>query len=37
MCAQRAKEQRCSVSMNVSEYAGVHNVIGVLVMIELNE
>ena len=37
VCAQRAKEQRCSVSMNMSEYAGVHNVIRVLVMIGLNE
>ena len=37
MCAQRAKEWRCSVSMNMSECAGVHIVIGVLVMIGLNE
>ena len=37
MCAQRAKEQRCSASVNVSECAGVCNVIGVLVMIGLNE
>ena len=39
MCAQRAKEWRHGVSMNanMSECAGVHNVIGVLVMIGLNE
>ena len=37
MCAQRAKEQRCGVSADTSECAGVHNVIGVLVMIRLNE
>ena len=37
MCVQRAKEQRCSASMNVSECAGVCNVIGVLVMMGLNE
>ena len=37
MCAQRAKEQRCGVSMNTSKHAEVHNVIGVLVMIGLNE
>ena len=37
MCAQRAKEQRCGVSADMSERAGVHNVIGVLVMIGLNE
>ena len=32
MCAQRAKEQRHNASVNVSKHAGVHNVIGVLVM-----
>ena len=37
MCAQRAKEQRHGASMDVSKCAGVHNVIGVLVMIGLNE
>ena len=37
MCAQRAKEQRHGVSMNASKHAGVCNVIGVLVMIGLNE
>ena len=35
--AQRAKEWRCGVSVNVSECAGVRNVIGVLAMIGLNE
>ena len=37
MCAQRAKERRRGVSMDASECAGVHNVIGVLVIIGLNE
>ena len=37
MCAQRAKEWRHDASANASEHAGVHNVIGVLVMIGLNE
>ena len=37
MCAQRAKEWKCSASMNASEHAEVHNVIGVSVMIGLNE
>ena len=37
VCAQRAKEQRHGVSMDASECAGVHNVIGVLVIIGLNE
>ena len=37
MCVQRAKERRCGVSADASKYAGVHNVIGVLVMIGLNE
>ena len=36
VCAQRAKEWRCGVSADASEHAGVHNVIGVLVMIGLN-
>ena len=37
MCEQRAKEWRHGVSMNVSKCGGVHNVIGVSVMIGLNE
>ena len=37
MCAQRAKEQRRGVSADTSECAEVRNVIGVLVMIGLNE
>ena len=37
MCVQRAKERRHGVSVDVSKCAGVHNVIGVLVMIGLNE
>ena len=37
VCAQRAKERRRGVSTDVSECAGVRNVIGVLVMIGLNE
>ena len=37
MCAQRAKEQRCGASVDTSEHTGVCNVIGVLVMIGLNE
>ena len=37
MCVQRAKEWRHSASTNISEHAGVHNAIGVLVMIRLNE
>ena len=37
MCAQRAKEQRCSASVNTSEHVGVCNAIGVSVMIGLNE
>ena len=36
MCAQRAKEWRRGASADASEHAGVHNVIGVLVMIWLN-
>ena len=37
MCAQKAKEQRHGARVDVSEHAGVCNVIGVLVMIGLNE
>ena len=37
VCVQRAKEWGCSASINTSEDAGVHNVIGVSVMIGLNE
>ena len=37
VCAQRAKERRCGASADASEHAGVHNVIGVLVMRGLNE
>ena len=37
MCAQRAKEWRHGASADVSEHAEVRNVIGVLVMIGLNE
>ena len=37
MCAQRAKERRHGASADVSERAGVCNVIGVLVIIGLNE
>ena len=37
MCAQRAKEQRCGASVDTSEHTGVCNVIGVSVMIGLNE
>ena len=37
MCVQRAKERRHGASVDVSKRAGVHNVIGVLVMIGLNE
>ena len=37
MCAQRAKERRHGVSADASKCAGVRNVIGVLVMIGLNE
>ena len=37
MCAQRAKERRRGVGADVSKHAGVRNVIGVLVMIGLNE
>ena len=37
MCAQRAKEQRCGASTNVSKHARVHIVIEVSVMIGLNE
>ena len=36
VCAQRAKERRRGASVDASEHAGVHNVIGVLVMIGLN-
>ena len=37
VCAQKAKEQRHGARADVSEHAGVRNVIGVLVMIGLNE
>ena len=37
MCVQRAKERRHSASVNMSKCAGMHNVIGVSVMIGLNE
>ena len=37
MCAQRAKEWRHGASANVSKCARVRNVIGVLIMIGLNE
>ena len=37
MCAQKAKERWCGVSADASKCAGVRNVIGVLVMIGLNE
>ena len=37
MCAQRAKEWRHDASTNASERAGVCNVIGLSVMIGLNE
>ena len=36
MCVQRAKEWRHSASASVNKCAGVHNAIGVLVMIGLN-
>ena len=37
MCVQRAEEQRHGASMDASKRQGVHNVIGVLVMIGLNK
>ena len=37
MCVQRAKEQRRGASVDMSKHSGVRNVIGVSVMIGLNE